>query len=158
MTQLDYLEPKNGDFIAYIDKLQQESIDTLKIANADRIAHAGEMGSSTLRDIASELMKRREASVESPSARPIPQKPQSQPRVPQQVTQKKPSVDEEFKNVPTRARRRKSSPGFAIGNFFLIIGIFLAIFGINAEIDELAGPGLFMMFIGFRVMKGMSRR
>ena len=160
MNDTDYLEPKNGDFITYIDKLQQESIDALKVANADRIAHADEMKSSSLRDIASELMKRRKASEaiiisdNSSAPSPLPTIQHSQTL----QKPKRPSVAEEFKNTPQRNTRKQASPIFAFANFFLIIGLFLTIFGINAEIDELTGPGLFMMLMGFMILKGVKRR
>lgn len=159
MNETDYLEPKNGDFIAYIDKLQQESIDALKVANADRIAHADEMGSSSLRDIASELMKRRETAetvpVSTTPSSPISIEPPQQPHT---TRQKRPSVADEFKNIPQRNTRKQASPAFAFANFFLIIGLFLTIFGVNSEIDDLAGPGLFMMLMGFMIIKGFKRR
>lgn len=109
MTDTDYLEPKNGDFIAYIDKLQQESIDALKIANADRIAHANEMRSSSLRDIASELMKRRPSSESLPGS----DNPSSSASVPtaqhsQSLSVKKrPTVAEEFKILHNEARENR---------------------------------------------------
>lgn len=163
MTRTDYLEPQNGDFIAYIDMMQQESIDALKIANADRIAHADQAGSSSLKDIASEFIKRRDdVTNNAPATIQIPveeSRPQQQPAIPIQNISKRPSVAEEFKNVPKNANKRhQASPLFGLGNFFLIVGIFVTIFSLNTEIKTLTAPGIFLTFFGIILMKATGRR
>lgn len=66
MTDPNRLEPKNGDFVAYLDRLQEDSLEALRQANHESITHPVSMpdsaqGDVDLKKIADELRQRIEA-------------------------------------------------------------------------------------------------
>ena len=151
MSKTDLLEPKNGDFIAYIEQLQQHTLDSLQVTNAHRIAHDEEKRVS-LRHFASDLSTAPATSSSNPE-------PSTQSmRRSSEKHQNHSSVAEEFStNTPPTNRKNQQSPAFAVANFLVFAGFFIIIFGINTDLEDIAGSGFFLMMLGLMLMRALRR-
>ncbi len=118
MTDPNHLEPKNGDFVAYLDRLQENSLEALRQANQESLTHPVSMpdsvqGDVDLKIIATELRQRIEADCEAQGLT-LPQTPVDTPaiNVPP-VTPNKPqedvSVSESFRRDHHLGSRKRSS-------------------------------------------------
>lgn len=118
MTDPNHLEPRNGDFVAYLDRLQENSLEALRQANQESLTHPVSMpdsvqGDVDLKIIATELRQRIEADCEAQGLT-LPQTPVDTPaiNVPP-VTPNKPqehvSVSESFRRDHHLGSRKRSS-------------------------------------------------
>lgn len=85
MTDPNHLEPKNGDFVAYLDRLQENSLEALRQANQESLTHPVSMpdsaqGDVDLKKIAAELRQRIEADRETQGLT-LPQTPVDTPAI-----------------------------------------------------------------------------
>ena len=174
MTDPIRLEPKNGDFVAYLDALQEESLEELRRANQAAISNplkvpdAGE-GETNLRQLEAEMKRRAQADR--------PQSPrQSKASADIEAARRaKESVMESFRkannagSTPSPAPQsapqpapvrlptsmRKPKPGLLgfIGGACIMIGFFLTFALVVDEEEELAGPFIFLMCIGVLLIR-----
>lgn len=178
MTDPTRLEPKNGDFVAYLDALQEESLEELRRANQAAISNplkvpdAGE-GETNLRQLEAEMKRRAQADrAQSPR--------QSQTSADIEAARRaKESVMESFRkannagSAPSPAQQpmpqsapqpapvrlptsmRKPKPGLLgfIGGACIMIGFFLTFALVVDEEEELAGPFIFLMCIGVLLIR-----
>lgn len=181
MTDPTQLEPKNGDFVAYLDRLQEDSLNALREANKERLTHPVAMpdsaeGESALKKIAAELRERIAADrAGNPPAEPMPA-----PVAPPPTTaapQERESVLESFRRsrssppasrpeptaapqpIPPGARRRKNSSFLLfVGNCMIMFGVFLSIVFTNEGMDEFVAPAIMFAVIGLFIMKVAKAR
>lgn len=182
MTDPNRLEPKNGDFVAYLDRLQEDSLEALRQANHESITHPVSMpdsaqGDVDLKKIADELRQRIEADrqaqgVPMPDVTPPDTPPLNVPPMRPSQVAKDVSVAESFRrndhwvsraptqvrSTPTRRRRSNKSFLMFIGNSLMMFGIFLSIVFTNEGMDEWVAPAIMASIIGFIIVKIGSAR
>ena len=187
MTDPNRLEPKNGDFVAYLDRLQEDSLEALRQANQESITHPVSMpdsaqGEVDLKKIAAELRQRIEADrqaqgVPMPDMTPpdtttlnVPPVRPSQPAKDVSVAESfrrndhwgshapTPAAPTEVPSTPTRRRRSNKSFLMFIGNSLMMFGIFLSIVFTNEGMDEWVAPAIMASIIGFIIVKIGSAR
>ena len=164
MTDPNRYEPKNGDFVAYLESLQRDSLDELKRANAGKFTPpptADETADDrSLRELAAEILreKRRTPSNTVPAPAPAPE-----PTVrPQNTGRQRASVADEFRGRPEGAslpRRRRSNNSFAvfIGTAMMLFGSFGFVVAASEGIDALVSPAIFVVVCGYLVRRIASR-
>ena len=82
MTDPTKLEPKNGDFVAYLDKLQQESLEELRRSAGSGAASVSAPGESpsSVREMAAEVFRQIKPKTAEELPRHEPLNPQPVPR------------------------------------------------------------------------------
>lgn len=164
MTDPNRYEPKNGDFVAYLESLQRDSLDELKRANAGKFTPpptADETADDrSLRELAAEILreKRRTPSNTVPTPAPAPE-PTARP---QNTDRQRASVADEFRGRPEAAplpHRRRSKNSFAvfIGTAMMLFGGFGFVVAASEGIDALVSPAVFVVICGYLVRRIASR-
>ncbi len=164
MTDPNRYEPKNGDFVAYLESLQRDSLDELKRANAGKFTPpptAEETADDrSLRELAAEILreKRRTPTNTVPAPAPAPE-PAARP---QNTGRQRASVADEFRGRPEGAplpRRRRSKNSFAvfIGTAMMLFGGFGFVVAASEGIDALVSPAVFVVICGYLVRRIASR-
>lgn len=157
MTDPTRLEPKNGDFVAYVEALQEESLEALRRANQAAVSNplqvpdASEHGEDMSR-IAAEMERRARAErlrkAEQHSAPAIE---------PGMLERTKESVAESFRRMrrapvrtqaPSRTRPKPKQPLAFAGAACIMIGFFLTFAVVAEGREDLAGPFVFLMIVG----------
>lgn len=170
MTDPTKLEPRNGDFVAYVEALQEESLEALRRANQAAIANPLQVpdaseGGADLGRIAAEMQRRARAERGDETAHDAAQA--------DMLRRTKESVAESFRRMggaargstrapapqpqsPTpapaaarapQARRRGAPLGF-IGSACIMIGFFMTFAAMAEGREDLAGPFIFLMIVG----------
>ena len=170
MTDPTRLEPRNGDFVAYVEALQEESLEALRrpnqaaIANPLQVPDASE-GGADLSRIAAEMQRRARAERGDEAAHDAAQA--------NMLRRTKKSVAESFRRMggatrgstrapapqphspapapaagrAPQARRRGVPLGF-IGSACIMIGFFMTFATMAEGRENLAGPFIFLMIVG----------
>lgn len=155
MTDPTRLEPRNGDFVAYVEALQEESLEALRRANQAAIANPLQVpdaseGGADLSRIAAEMQRRARAERGDEAAHDAAQA--------NMLRRTKDSVAESFRRMggaargSTRARapqaRRRGVPLGFIGSACIMIGFFMTFAAMAEGREDLAGPFIFLMIVG----------
>lgn len=166
MTDPTKLEPKNGDFVAYLDKLQQESLEELRRSAGSGAASVSAPGESpsSVREMAAEVFRQIKPKTAEELPRHEPLNPQPVPR-PQPSRNR--SVVDEFRDAPSAGSTRTGSSGTArrkqpflvfIGNVLMMVGVMGFVVAANEDIEVLAPPSVFLAFAGFILSAFASKR
>ena len=170
MTDPTRLEPRNGDFVAYVEALQEESLEALRRANQAAIANPLQVpdaseGGADLSRIAAEMQRRARAERGDEAAHDAAQA--------NMLRRTKESVAESFRRMggatrgstrapapqphspapapaagrAPQARRRGVPLGF-IGSACIMIGFFMTFAAMAEGRENLAGPFIFLMIVG----------
>lgn len=170
MTDPTRLEPRNGDFVAYVEALQEESLEALRRANQAAIANPLQVpdaseGGADLSRIAAEMQRRARAERGDEAAHDAAQA--------NMLRRTKKSVAESFRRMggatrgstrapapqphspapapaagrAPQARRRGVPLGF-IGSACIMIGFFMTFATMAEGRENLAGPFIFLMIVG----------
>lgn len=155
MTDPTRLEPRNGDFVAYVEALQEESLEALRRANQAAIANPLQVpdaseGGADLSRIAAEMQRRARAERGDEAAHDAAQA--------NMLRRTKDSVAESFRRMggatrgSTRARapqaHRRGVPLGFIGSACIMIGFFMTFAAMAEGRENLAGPFIFLMIVG----------
>ena len=166
MTDPTRLEPRNGDFVAYVEALQEESLEALRRANQAAIANPLQVpdaseGGADLGRIAAEMQRRARAERGDEATHDAAQA--------DMLRRTKKSVAESFRRMggatrgstrapapqphspaagrAPQARRRGVPLGF-IGSACIMIGFFMTFAAMAEGRENLAGPFIFLMIVG----------
>ena len=168
MTDPTRLEPRNGDFVAYVEALQEESLEALRRANQAAIANPLQVpdaseGGADLSRIAAEMQRRARAERGDEAAHDAAQA--------NMLRRTKDSVAESFRRMGGAARGSTRAPapqpqphspapapaagrapqarsrGF-IGSACIMIGFFMTFAAMAEGREDLAGPFIFLMIVG----------
>ena len=170
MTDPTRLEPRNGDFVAHVEALQEESLEALRRANQAAIANPLQVpdaseGGADLSRIAAEMQRRARAERGDEAAHDAAQA--------DMLRRTKKSVAESFRRMggatrgstrapapqphspapapaagrAPQARRRGVPLGF-IGSACIMIGFFMTFAAMAEGRENLAGPFIFLMIVG----------
>lgn len=170
MTDPTRLEPRNGDFVAYVEALQEESLEALRRANQAAIANPLQVpdaseGGADLGRIAAEMQCRARAERGDEATHDAAQA--------DMLRRTKKSVAESFRRMggatrgstrapapqphspapapaagrAPQARRRGVPLGF-IGSACIMIGFFMTFAAMAEGRENLAGPFIFLMIVG----------
>lgn len=170
MTDPTRLEPRNGDFVAYVKALQEESLEALRRANQAAIANPLQVpdaseGGADLGRIAAEMQRRARAERGDEATHDAAQA--------DMLRRTKESVAESFRRMggatrgstrapapqphspapapvagrAPQARRRGVPLGF-IGSACIMIGFFMTFAAMAEGREDLAGPFIFLMIVG----------
>lgn len=155
MTDPTRLEPRNGDFVAYVEALQEESLEALRRANQAAIANPLQVpdaseGGADLGRIAAEMQRRARAERGDEATHDAAQA--------DMLRRTKKSVAESFRRMggATRGSTRAPAPqahkrgvplGF-IGSACIMIGFFMTFAAMAEGRENLAGPFIFLMIVG----------
>lgn len=170
MTDPTRLEPRNGDFVAYVEALQEESLEALRRANQATIANPLQVpdaseGGADLGRIAAEMQRRARAERGDEATHDAAQA--------DMLRRTKESVAESFRRMggatrgstrapapqphspapapaagrAPQARRRGVPLGF-IGSACIMIGFFMTFAAMAEGREDLAGPFIFLMIVG----------
>jgi hypothetical protein len=170
MTDPTRLEPRNGDFVAYVEALQEESLEALRRANQAAIANPLQVpdaseGGADLGRIAAEMQRRTRAERGDEATHDAAQA--------DMLRRTKESVAESFRRMggatrgstrapapqphspapapvagrAPQARRRGVPLGF-IGSACIMIGFFMTFAAMAEGREDLAGPFIFLMIVG----------
>lgn len=172
MTDPTRLEPRNGDFVAYVEALQKESLEALRRANQAAIANPLQVpdaseGGADLSRIAAEMQRRARAERGDEATHDAAQA--------DMLRRTKKSVAESFRRMggatrgstrapapqpqphspapapaagrAPQARRRGVPLGF-IGSACIMIGFFMTFAAMAEGRENLAGPFIFLMIVG----------
>lgn len=134
MTDPTKLEPRNGDFVAYVEALQEESLEALRRANQAAIANPLQVpdaseGGADLGRIAAEMQRRARAERGDETAHDAAQ------------------ADMLRRTKESVAERRGAPLGF-IGSACIMIGFFMTFAAMAEGREDLAGPFIFLMIVG----------
>ena len=155
MTDPTRLEPRNGDFVAYVEALQEESLEALRRANQAAIANPLQVpdaseGGADLSRIAAEMQRRARAERGDEAAHDAAQA--------NMLRRTKDSVAESFRRMGGAARgstrapapqaRRRGVPLGFIGSACIMIGFFMTFAAMAEGREDLAGPFIFLMIVG----------
>lgn len=170
MTDPTRLEPRNGDFVAYVEALQEESLEALRRANQAAIANPLQVpdaseGGADLSRIAAEMQRRARAERGDEAAHDAAQA--------DMLRRTKESVAESFRRMGGAARestrapapqphssapapaagrapqaRRRGVPLGFIGSACIMIGFFMTFAAMTEGRENLAGPFIFLMIVG----------
>lgn len=153
MTDPTRLEPKNGDFVAYVEALQEESLEALRRANQAAVSNplqvpdASEHGEDMNR-IAAEMERRARAERLRKAEQP------STPAIEPGMLER---TKESFRRMrrapvrteaPSRARPKPKKPLAFAGAACIMIGFFLTFAVVAEGREDLAGPFVFLMIVG----------
>ena len=165
MTDPTRLEPRNGDFVAYVETLQEESLEALRRANQAAIANPLQVpdaseGGADLGRIAAEMQRRARAERGDEATHDAAQA--------DMLRRTKKSVAESFRRMggATRGSTRAPAPqphspapapaagrapqarrrGVPLG--FIMIGFFMTFAAMAEGRENLAGPFIFLMIVG----------
>ena len=168
MTDPTRLEPRNGDFVAYVEALQEESLEALRRANQAAIANPLQVPDASEGDlgrIAAEMQRRARAERGDEATHDAAQA--------DMLRRTKKSVAESFRRMggatrgstrapapqphspapapaagrAPQARRRGVPLGF-IGSACIMIGFFMTFAAMAEGRENLAGPFIFLMIVG----------
>lgn len=166
MTDPTRLEPRNGDFVAYVEALQEESLEALRRANQAAIANPLQVpdaseGGADLGRIATEMQRRARAERGDEATHDAAQA--------DMLRRTKESVAESFRRMggatrgstrapapqpqspaagrAPQARRRGAPLGF-IASTCIMIGFFMTFAAMAEGREDLAGPFIFLMIVG----------
>lgn len=157
MTDPTRLEPKDGDFVAYVEALQEESLEALRRANQAAVSHPLQVPDASahgedMSRIAAEMDRRGRAErlrkAQEHSA-PAPE--------PGMLQRTKETVAESFRRMrrdaaraqaPSPARPKPKQPLAFAGAACIMIGFFLTFAVIAEGREDLAGPFVFIMIVG----------
>ena len=166
MTDPTRLEPRNGDFVAYVEALQEESLEALRRANQAAIANPLQVpdaseGGADLGRIAAEMQRRARAERGDEATHDAAQA--------DMLRRTKESVAESFRRMggatrgstrapapqpqspaagrAPQARRRGAPLGF-IASTCIMIGFFMTFAAMAEGREDLAGPFIFLMIVG----------
>ena len=174
MTDPTRLEPRNGDFVAYVEALQEESLEALRRANQAAIANPLQVpdaseGGADLGRIAAEMQRRARAERGDEATHDAAQA--------DMLRRTKKSVAESFRRMGGAARgstrapapqpqpqpyspapapaagrapqaRRRGVPLGFIGSACIMIGFFMTFAAMAEGREDLAGPFIFLMIVG----------
>lgn len=170
MTDPTKLEPRNGDFVTYVEALQEESLEALRRANQAAIANPLQVpdaseGGADLGRIAAEMQRRARAERGEDAAHDATQA--------DMLRRTKESVAESFRRMGGAARRstqgpapqpqssdpsptagrapqasRRGAPLGFIGSACIMIGFFMTFAAMAEGREDLAGPFIFLMIVG----------
>ena len=150
MTDPTRLEPRNGDFVAYVEALQEESLEALRRANQAAIANPLQVpdaseGGADLGRIAAEMQRRARAERGDEATHDV-------------LRRTKKSVAESFRRMggatrgstraPAPQARRRGVPLGFIGSACIMIGFFMTFAAMAEGRENLAGPFIFLMIVG----------
>lgn len=172
MTDPTRLEPRNGDFVAYVEALQEESLEALRRANQAAIANplqvpdaseggadlgriAAEMqrraraerGDEATHDAAQADMQRRTKKSVAESFRRMGGATRGSTRAPAPQPQPHSPAPAPAAGRAPQARRRGVPLGF-IGSACIMIGFFMTFAAMAEGRENLAGPFIFLMIVG----------
>ena len=162
MTDPTRLEPRNGDFVAYVEALQEESLEALRRANQAAIANplqvpdaseggadlgriAAERGDEATHDAAQADMLRRTKKSVAESFRRMGGATRGSTRAP--APQPHSPAPAPAAGRAPQARRRGVPLGF-IGSACIMIGFFMTFAAMAEGRENLAGPFIFLMIVG----------
>ena len=151
MTDPTRLEPRNGDFVAYVEALQEESLEALRRANQAAIANplqvpdASEGGDEATHDAAQADMLRRTKESVAESFRRMGGATRGSTRAP--APQPHSPAPAPVAGRAPQARRRGVPLGF-IGSACIMIGFFMTFAAMAEGREDLAGPFIFLMIVG----------
>lgn len=155
MTDPTRLEPRNGDFVAYVEALQEESLEALRRANQAAIANPLQVpdaseGGADLGRIAAEMQRRARAERGDEATHDAAQA--------DMLRRTKKSVAESFRRMggatrgstraPAPQARRRGVPLGFIGSACIMIGFFMTFAAMAEGRENLAGPFIFLMIVG----------
>lgn len=163
MTDPSRLEPKNGDFVAYLDRLQEESLEALKksagvSANAPAPTNP-EASPTSLKEMAAEVFRQIKPKAVDNGYEPLNPEPVERPQSPLPTSS---PVAEIFRNLPQQqpakaptnrtaetGRAKKQPFRLFIGNVMVMVGVFGFVVAANENIEALAPPMILLAFAGF---------
>ena len=171
MTDPSRLEPKNGDFVAYLDRLQEESLEALKksagvSANAPSPTDP-EASPTSLREMAAEVFRQIKPKAVDNGYEPLNPEPVERPQSPLPTSR---PVAEIFRNLPQQpakaptsrtaetGRAKKQPFRLFIGNVMVMVGVFGFVVAANENIEALAPPMILLAFAGFILSATASKR
>lgn len=141
-------EPSNGDFIAYLDSLQKETVSRMPDATRDVADTSMPAPAGTARRAYSPLkaaltrQKRRQAKAEAAKPAADDKRP-----VAEVFARSNPSS-----GTPARTKKRASRGGPLFGLMLMVIGFMTFCFNIDAGGLFEAAAGAFVFWIGFKFL------
>ena len=167
MTDPTRLEPRNGDFVAYVEALQEESLEALRRANQAAIANPLQVpdaseGGADLGRMAAEMQRRpraergdeathdvlrRTKKSVAESFRRMGGATRGSTRAPAPQPQPHSPAPAPAAGRDPQARRRGVPLGF-IGSACIMIGFFMTFAAMAEGREDLAGPFIFLMIVG----------
>lgn len=174
MTDPAKFQPKDGDFVSYIEKIQQES--ERKLARASSVPRPNTDEARTLRDMAGELYRQSAADKAEKAAAVAKAEAQAETigvqipaeqdpvRTQSEAAPGRRSVADEFRNAPSapapvsRSRRTAPRSARALGILLLFAGALIFISCLQAGLDELVPIAFFLIFSGFVFVQIGSKR